>query len=233
MSLWSTFYSGNINHLQNLLHTNSLQEIENAKDIQMVDFSGGATCLFLLGEDFDPIVNQIKKEKAVPYNAFSDTYTQTIWGSTEPDSEYHAVILDPEFIRMLGSLNNDSIDCINRLICAKRSQENSSLQKMIRSNRAMDTIKNEVLFAVLPVALSIGILTSDVSLNVKILVPIMSFGIFYGLRFCAVHWLNSGRKINQSPHPNRHDWTEQLIELRNFANAAADKNESIIYLSSL
>lgn len=233
MSLWSTFYSGNINHLQNLLHTNSLQEIENAKDIQMVDFSGGTTQLFLLGEDFDPIVNQIKKERAVPYNAFLDTYTQTIWGSTEPDSEYHAAILDPEFIRMLGSLNNDSIDCINRLICAKCAQENASLGKEICFNRSMDTIKNEILFAVLPVALSAGVLASNASLYTKILVPIITFGIIYGFRLWVVHLLNSGRNINNTPHPDKDDWMKQLIELRNFAKAAADKNESIVYLSAL
>lgn len=231
MSLWSTFYSGNVNRLESLLHQEDWQEIGKAEDIQMVDFSGGTLQPFLFPDDFNQLVLYLKKESNICISTFTDSFDKTIWGS--PDAEYQAAILDSEFVRSLSGLKDDSLVSINAIIKSKKMQESISLSKKLRLDRIKDRIKIETAFAALPLALSLGVLTGDYSVLSKILVPFFSFGIVYGLRFWFLHLLDRNHKTNQYSKHNTYDWTDSLIKLRNLAKTAIEKNENVVYLWSL
>jgi hypothetical protein len=64
MSIWSVFYSGNIDRLKILLEQENWEGIENAGDIKTVNFSGGCIEPFLMGDDFDPL-SDLKEKNAV------------------------------------------------------------------------------------------------------------------------------------------------------------------------
>ncbi len=234
MSMWSTFYSGNIDRFQSFLEKENWEAIENAQDIRLVDFSGGVLQPFLIGDNFDPLVLYLKENKAVDISKFTDSFNETIWGEEGRDAEYQAAVLDTEFVRSLGNLSDESLTYINKQIIQKYTEEMTEFRKKVKGSlldRIMKRIKIEICFAAFPVAISGGIIQGNYPVLAKTLVPLCSFGLVYGLRLWL--WRRRKEKMKQKPEQRTYDWIEQLIQLRNFAKEATEKNEKVVYLWSL
>lgn len=228
MSILSTFYSGNLERIQILLQQQCWQELEK---LEKADFSGGVRIPFLVGDDFDVIALHLSSHFGKGFGSFSAAYKNTIWGNA--DGEYQATVLDHEFVNLLGRLEDSSLAEINRIILAKRDEQNKKIEQKIRISHVIEKVKTELLICVLPLTCSIAVLsTPRFTIAVKVLVPVLSFGIVYGLRFWISQWLNSGRKKKQSAKQTE-DWMNLLIKLRELAKTAHDNNESVVYMWSL
>lgn len=172
--------------------------------------------------------------QSVTCNSFKEFYKEIIWGEDGQEAEFQGIVLKNDLAKQLSILSDEAIvDFCEKWNQTRAKEKEEQLEKN-RFERAGKSLKNEMVFWAIPVAILVGMLTGSYSLTTKLTASILVVLLFGGLRYFFSRMLGSKKPSEAGEGQSEYiDWHDRLNELKKLCQQALKQNQSVIYVWSL